>query len=406
MADVSRKRIVITGVGGLCSIGANADEIWNSMRNGRCGLKPLTFDRRDLKVNIGGEIPVIDDSSIDARQRMTMGRFSVLSSLAASEAATHAKLHVAALDPQRIGAIVGVAVWGADAVDESYRDVFLEGKKRANIFTVPRAMPGAAAAQVSITLGLKGPVYGVSSACASSNHAICAAVDQIRLGRADVMLVGGADTPMQYGILKAWEAMRVLARDGCRPFSDDRDGLVLADGAGMAVVESLEHARARGAPILAEIVGCGLSADANDIVSPTVEGPAAAIQACLDDAGLSGEAVDYINAHGTATRANDRIETQAIRSVFGRYADRLSVSSTKSMHGHCLGASGAIELIACVNAIRYGIVPPTIGYTTPDAECDLDITANEARERAISVALSNAFAFGGMNAVVAFRKFQ
>jgi nodulation protein E len=200
--------------------------------------------------------------------------------------------------------------------------------------------------------------------------------------------------------------MRVLARDGCRPFSDNRDGLVLADGAGMAVIESLDHARARGAHILAEIIGCGMSADANDIVSPTVEGPAAAISACLEDAGLSVEEVDYINAHGTATRANDRIETQAIRSVFGRHADRLSVSSTKSMHGHCLGASGAIELIACVNAIQHGLVPPTIGYTTPDPECDLDITPNEARARSISVSLSNAFAFGGMNAVVAFRRFQ
>jgi nodulation protein E len=237
----------------------------------------------------------------------------------------------------------------------------------------------------------------------SANHALSAAMDQIRLGRADVMIVGGADTPMQYGILKAWEAMRVLARDACRPFSDDRDGLVLADGAGIAVIETLEHARARGAPILAEIVGCGLSADASDIVSPTIDGPAAAIRACLEDAGLSEDAVDYVNAHGTATKANDRIETQAIRSVFGRAANRLSVSSTKSMHGHCLGASGAIELIACVNAIRHGIIPPTIGYTRPDPECDLDVTPNVARERAVSVALSNSFAFGGMNAVIALR---
>lgn len=400
---MSRTRIVITGLGGLCSIGANVDEIWDAMRHGRCGLGPLTFDRRDLKTNIGGEIPVVDDSGIEARHRPAMGRFSVLAALAAKEAVRRAKLDVSQIDSQRIGAVLGVAVWGADAVDESYRDVFLEGKKRANILTVPRAMPGAAAAQVSITLGLRGPVFGVTSACSSANHALSAAMDQIRLGRADVMIVGGADTPMQYGILKAWEAMRVLARDACRPFSDDRDGLVLADGAGIAVIETLEHARARGAPILAEIVGCGLSADASDIVSPTIDGPAAAIRACLEDAGLSEDAVDYVNAHGTATKANDRIETQAIRSVFGRAANRLSVSSTKSMHGHCLGASGAIELIACVNAIRHGIIPPTIGYTRPDPECDLDVTPNVARERAVSVALSNSFAFGGMNAVIALR---
>jgi nodulation protein E len=308
------------------------------------------------------------------------------------------------MDPARIGAVIGVAVWGSDAVDEAYRDVFLEGKKRAHILAVPRAMPSAPAGQVSMHLGLRGPVFGVTSACSSSNHAICAAADQLRLGRADIMLAGGADTPLVYGILKVWESLRVLARESCRPFSADRDGLVMADGAGVAVLETLEHATARGAPILAELVGCGTSADANDIVTPTVEGPAAAMQACLDDAGLPAGAVDYINAHGTATKANDRTETQAIRSVFGEHADRLSVSSTKSMHGHCLGASGAIELIACVNAIRHGVVPPTIGYTVPDPECDLDITANVAKERPVNVAMSNAFAFGGMNAVIALRK--
>jgi nodulation protein E len=403
---VGGRRIVITGLGGICSIGANAHEIWESMREGRCGLKPLTLDRRDLKTNIGGEISNIDDSAIEPRHRQAMGRFSVLAALAGLEAASQAKLDAAALDAKRVGAVVGVAVWGADAVDDSYRDVFIEGKKRAHILTVPRAMPGAAAAQVSMTLGLKGPVFGVTSACSSANHALCAAMDQIRLGRADIMLAGGADTPMQYGILKAWEAMRVLARDSCRPFSEDRDGLVLADGAGMVVIESLEHARARGAPILAEIIGCGLSADASDIVSPTIEGPIAAIRACLEDAGVAANAVDYINAHGTATRANDRIEVQAIHSVFGEHAKRLSVSSTKSMHGHCLGASGAIELIACVNAIREEIVPPTIGCTKQDPECDIDVTPNHARRRPIDVVLSNSFAFGGMNAVVALRRYS
>jgi nodulation protein E len=253
--------------------------------------------------------------------------------------------------------------------------------------------------------GLRGPVFGVTSACSSANHAISAAVDQLRLGKADIMLAGGTDTPVVYGILKVWETLRVLARESCRPFSADRDGLVLSDGAGVAVLETLDHAKARGAPILAEVVGCGLSADAADIVTPTVEGPSAAMQACLDDAGLSTSAVDYINAHGTGTKANDRTETQAIRAVFGKEADRLSVSSTKSMHGHCLGASGAIELIACVNAIRHGIVPPTIGYGVPDPDCDLDITANVARERPVGVAMSNAFAFGGMNAVIALSAF-
>ena len=398
------QRVVITGLGGLCAIGSDADSIWQSMCEGRCGLGPLTIDRRDLKTNIGGEIGAIEDSAIDPRRRATMGRFSVLAVLAAGEALAASGVDLSTADPARIGAAIGVAVWGADAVDESYQDVFLEGKKRTNIFTVPRAMPSAPAGQVSMQYGLRGPVFGVTSACSSANHAISAALDQLRLGRADIMLAGGTDTPMQYGILKTWESLRVLARQACRPFSADRDGLVLADGAGVAVLETLEHATARNAPILAEIAGCGLSADAGDIVSPTVEGPSVAMQACLDDAGLAATAVDYINAHGTATKANDRIETQAIRAVFGEHADRLSVSSTKSMHGHCLGASGAIELIACVNAIRYNVVPPTIGYTTADPECDLDVTANEARERPVNVAISNAFAFGGMNAVIAVRK--
>ncbi|TDI55947.1 MAG: beta-ketoacyl-[acyl-carrier-protein] synthase family protein [Alphaproteobacteria bacterium] len=401
---MSRQRVVITGLGGLCAIGTDADSIWQSMCAGRCGLGPLTIDRRDLRTNIGGEIGAIAEDGIDPRRRVTMGRFSVLAVLAAGEALAASGLDLRTADPKRIGAVIGVAIWGADAVDESYRDIFLEGKKRTNIFAVPRAMPSAPAGQVSMQYGLRGPVFGVTSACSSSNHAILAAIDQLRLGRADIMLAGGTDTPMQYGILKVWETLRVLARQSCRPFSADRDGLVLADGAGVAVLETWEHATARNAPILAEIVGCGMSADAGDIVSPSVEGPVAAMQACLNDAELPATAIDYINAHGTATKANDRIETQAIRAVFGDHADKLAVSSTKSMHGHCLGASGAIELIACVNAIRHGIVPPTIGYTTPDPECDLEITANVAQERPVNVAISNAFAFGGLNAVIAVRK--
>lgn len=399
-----RKRIAITGLGGLCAVGANAPAIWRSMSEGHCGLGELTIERRDLKTSFGGQISSFDDSAIDPKQRVTMGRFSVLAVLAAREAVRSAGLDLWTIDPKRVGAVVGVAVWGSDAVDEAYRDVFLEGKKRVSIFTVPRGMPSAPAAQVGIHLGLRGPVVGVSTACSSANHALSAAVDHLRLGRADVMLAGGADAPLQYGILKAWEAMRVLARDACRPFSSDRDGLVLAEGAGMAVLESWEHAVARDATILAELVGCGLSADAGDIVSPTREGPIEAIRGCLEDAGVSADSVDYINAHGTATKTNDRIETQAIRSVFGAHADRLNVSSTKSMHGHCLGASGAIEMIACVNAIRHGIVPPTVGYTTADPDCDLNFTVNVAQERRVDIALSNAFAFGGMNAVIAFRK--
>lgn len=403
---MERRRVVITGLGGLSCIGTNAPDIWNAMKAGTCGLGPIVNEPlHSLKVGVGGEIGPLPEHDLDKRTLMTMARFSLIAVLAAREAAAQAGLDLNTLDSDRAGASVGVAVWGADAVETNYRDVLVEGKKRANVFTVPKAMPGAAAGQVSMACGLRGPVFGVSSACSSANHAVASAFDQLQMGRADIMLAGGTDTPISFGILKAWEALRVLAREACRPFSADRDGLVLSDGAGMAVLETLEHAQARGATVLAELAGVGLSADASDITSPTVEGPAAAMQRCLADAGLDAGDVDYVNAHGTGTQYNDRIETQAIRRVFGDHADALSVSSTKSMHGHCLGASGAMEMIACVNAINDNVVPPTAGYNEPDPECDLDVTPNVARERTVDVAISNAFAFGGTNAVLAFKRF-
>ena len=255
-------------------------------------------------------------------------------------------------------------------------------------------------------LGLRGPVFAVSSACSTANHSIAAAADQIALGRADVMLAGGTEAPLVWGVLKGWEALRVLAKETCRPFSADRDGLVIGEGAGVVVLERLEHALARGATILAEYAGAGLSADATDIVAPTVEGPTAAMANCLADAGLKPEEVDYVNAHGTGTRMNDQIETQAIRRAFGDAADRLSVSSTKSMHGHCLGATAAIEMIACVRAVTDGVVPPTANYRAPDPACDLDVTPNAARRREVRAAISNAFAFGGTNATVAVKAYR
>ena len=266
-------------------------------------------------------------------------------------------------------------------------------------------MPSTAAVHTSMIHGLKGPVYGVTSACSSANHAFSTALDLLRAGRADAIVAGGSDAPLSYGVVKAWESMRILAKTGCRPFSADREGLVLGDGAGVLVLETLESAERRGATILAELLGSGLSADAGDIVAPTVEGPASAIRDCLANAGLDPSEIDYINAHGTATLGNDRIETAAIREVFGKRADDISVSSTKSMHAHCMGASGALEAIACLGAIREGIIPPTVNYTEPDPECDLDVTPNVARQRKVSVALSNAFAFGGANSVIAFRAF-
>jgi len=402
---MDQRRVVITGMGGICALGGNSDAIWTSMKEGRDGCRPLEMDTRDLKVKIGcGIIDYPEDDGIDKRQGLTMSGISRISVIAARQAMKQAGLEPGEFNPQRSGAVVGVGIFGTDAVDQSYVDIFLEKKKRAHIFTVPRVMPSGPSGHVSIAMGLKGPVFGVTSACASGNHAFISAIDQIRLGRADVMLAGGAELALVYGPLKAWESLRVLARTVCRPFSADRDGLVLGDGAAIAVLESYEHAKARGANILAEIIGVGMSGDASDIVNPTVEGPAAAMRNCLADAGITADQVDYINAHGTATQTNDLTETRVIREVFGSAADTVSVSSTKSMHGHCLGASSAIELIACVNAVREGVIPPTINYTTADPLCDLDVTPNVAREKKVDIAISNAFAFGGTNAVIAVKK--
>jgi nodulation protein E len=398
------KRVVITGMGGICGLGTNAPAIWNEMRAGRSAIGAITSPQlHDLKVKVGCEIKTLPDHGIDRKQLVSMDRFSLLAVIAAREALQQSGLVPDEATTYRMGTIVGVGVCGWEAIEESYRAILLEGKNRAGIFTVPKVMPSAASGQVSMNLGLRGPVFGVTSACSSSNHAIASAVDQIRLGRADVMVAGGTDAPLVWGILKGWEALRVLAPDTCRPFSADRQGLSLGEGAGMAVLETYEHAVARGATILAEIAGAGLSADASDIVAPTIEGPTAAMRACLADAGLNPEDVDYLNAHGTGTKANDQIETAAIKRVFGDAAYKLSISSTKSMHAHCLGASGALEMIACVMAIREGIVPPTANFREADPDCDLDVTPNVARERKVRAAISNGFAFGGTNAVLAFK---
>jgi nodulation protein E len=399
-----QQRIVVTGIGGLCGLGNDVASIWDGMREARSAIGPITtIDLRDLKVAAGCEIKQLPDHGIDRKRTVTMDRFSLLAVIAAREAMAHAGLAVTDGNTYRIGAVVGVGVYGAETVDENYRQLLINNKPRAGIFAVPKAMPGAAAGQVSMNLGLRGPTFGVTSACASSNHALASALDQLRLGRADAMIAGGTEAPLVWGVLKGWEALRILSPDTCRPFSADRQGLVIGEGAGMVVLETYEHAKARGANILAELAGAGLSADASDIVAPTVEGPAAAMRACLADAGLNPEDVDYLNAHGTGTKANDQIETVAIKQAFGPHAGRLSISSTKSVHAHCFGASGAIEMIACIMAIREGVVPPTANYREPDPDCDLDVTPNVARERDVRAAISNGFAFGGTNAVVAFR---
>jgi nodulation protein E len=402
---MARQRIVITGLGGICGLGVDVASIWDAMKAGRSAIGEITTaPLYEVKVRIGAEIKQVPDGDFDRRRLATMDRYSLIAVIAAGEALKQSGVSVSKANTGRIGAVVGTGIFGAETLEDNYRGLLVEKRSRANVFAVPRAMPGAPAGQTSMVYGLRGPVFGVTSACSSSNHAIISAVDQLRLGRADIMLAGGTDAPLTYGVLKGWEALRAVARDTCRPFSADRDGLVLGEGAGMAVLETYEHAKARGATILAELAGTGMSGDASDIVAPTVEGPTAAMKACLADADLAPEDIDYVNAHGTGTKFNDQLETQAIRRAFGKHADALSVSSTKSMHAHCMGASGAIELIACVMAIREGVVPPTANYREKDPDCDLDVTPNVARQRKVRAAVSNAFAFGGTNAVVAVKE--
>ena len=302
--------------------------------------------------------------------------------------------------------VTGSCVGGQTTEDEGFVNLYRNNIPRVNPFTIPRTMENAAASRISLETGVVGPTYTISTACSSSNHAIGQAFWMVRSGAAAMAITGGSEAVFSLGFLKAWEAMRVVSPDTCRPFSKDRRGLILGEGAAMLVLEPLDAARARGAPIIGEIVGFGMSSDAFHITQPSPDGAARAMRAALSDAGIEPSQIGYINAHGTATLANDATETAAIRKVFLAHADRLAVSSTKSMHGHTLGAAGAIEAAATLLALRHGILPPTANFTEPDPACDLDVIPNTARPAAVEFALSNSFAFGGLNAVLAFRRVE
>ena len=292
---------------------------------------------------------------------------------------------------------------GLNTWDDSYRLVYEENKRRVHPFVVPKLMNNAAASNISIKYGLLGPSFSVSTACSSSNHAIGLAFQMIRSGMSDLMLTGGSESTLCFGGVKAWEGLRVMSNTACRPFCATRSGMIQGEGAAVFVLEEYDAARTRGADILAEITGFAMTSDAKDIVNPSRAGAARAIRGALEDSKSAAGEVGYINAHGTGTAANDKTECAAIREVFGTSADELMLSSTKSMHGHLIGGTGAVELIACISALRDGIVAPTINYRKFDPACDLDVVPNEARQARISAAMSNAFAFGGMNAVIVLR---
>ena len=390
-------RVVITGLGVVSPFGRGKEANLDALRSARSGIRTISsIDPSTLTCRIAGEVPG------ELTEHRGHDRFTRFALLAAEEAAAQAG--DLGLEPERVGVLIGTGLGGAETLDHNYRRMYAEGG-RPHPLGIPSSMYNAAAAAVSVKLQAKGVSYAVVSACASSAHAIGLAAQTIRTGQADAVYAGGADAPLSVGIVRAWEVLRVLAVDNehpeeaCRPFSADRKGMVLAEGAAVLVLESLENARRRGAEILGEIAGFGATSDAGHVTDPSADGAARAMRLALTDAKL--DRVDYINAHGTGTRANDPTETEAIRAVFG--ADAPPASSTKSLHGHAMGASGSIEIAASLLALRDGFLPPTVNLTNPDPACDLDYVPNEPRPARATTFLSNSFGFGGMNAVVAVR---
>ena len=400
------KRVVITGAGTINALAHNVPETLKAMAEGRCGIGQLVMqDVERLAVQIGAQVQGFEPENLFNRQQLSLfDRFTQFTLIAAREAIAQSGLSFSGELAARSGVILGNSGGGMTTLDENYRSVYEEGKNRVHPFVVPKLMNNAAASHVSMEFNLKGPSFTVASACASSNHAMAQAFQMVHGGLAPVMVTGGSESMLCFGGVKAWEGLRVMSKDACRPFSANRNGMVQGEGAGIFVFEEYEHARARGADILAEVAGFAMSSDAADIVMPSKQGAARAISGALRDAKLNREDVGYINAHGTGTAANDKTECAAVADAFGAHADKLMISSTKSMHGHLIGGTGAVELLACIMALRDGIIAPTIGYEEADPECALDIVPNEAREAKVSAALSNAFAFGGLNAVIALRK--
>ncbi|PTE15084.1 beta-ketoacyl-[acyl-carrier-protein] synthase family protein [Pseudogemmobacter blasticus] len=395
------KRVVITGAGTVNALAGDVPGTLEAMAAGRSGIGPLAFRDVDrLSVRIGAQVQGWDEAARFSRNEIAVyDRFTQFAVTAAAEALAMAGEGAG----QGAGAIIGSAAGGIGTWEDNYRAVFAEGKNRVPPLVVPRLMVNAAASHVAMRHGLTGPSFAVSSACASSNHALGLAFRMVRDGQAPAMLAGGAEAMLCFGGIKAWESLRVLSPDGCRPFDARRNGLVMGEGAAVFVLEDADRAAARGAMPLAEISGFGMTADAGDIVVPSVDGAAAAIRAALDEARIDASEVGYVNAHGTGTQVNDRSEVAAIRRAFGSAAEGLMVSSTKALHGHAIGATGAIELLAVIMALRDGIIAPTLGLDQPDPACDLDHVPNEARRARVGAALSNAFAFGGLNAVLALR---
>jgi nodulation protein E len=398
-------RVVITGAGTINALGGSVPETLQAMREGQLGIGPLQMRDLDrLSVKIGGQIKNFDPEAHFDRQKLALyDRVTQLALLASREAMAQSGLEITEELSETTGVVLGTAAGGMNTWDDNFRSVYEEGKNRVHPFVVPKLMTNAAASHLSMAHNIKGPSLTVSTACASSNHAIGLAFQMVRSGMARVMLSGGADAMLTFGGIKAWEGLRVMSKTACRPFSANRSGMVQGEGAGVFVLETYEGAKARGAEILAELIGFSMTSDAGDIVMPNQHGAVRAIRGALRDARLDPQDIGYINAHGTGTAANDKTECAAVTEAFGAHAPALMMSSTKSMHGHLIGGTGAVEFLACLMALRDGVIAPTIGYEQQDPNCALDVVPNVARQAKVTATLSNAFAFGGMNAVLALK---
>lgn len=402
------RRVVITGIGVVSALGNNTQDFWTSLKNGRSGIQKMTkLNLPNLRFQNAAEVRGFNaEDYFDEKTLYWLDPFAQYGIVAAREAVRDSGIEFTAELKENAGVITGSCVGGKETEDNLFRKLYAEGKERQPPTTIPKVMSNAVASHVSIEYGLTGATFTISTACSSANHAIGQAFWLIRQGTLDAAITGGSEAPLSNGHLQAWAMLRVVSPNTCRPFSKDRSGMILGEGGAMFVLETLEAAQARGAKIYAEIVGFGMSADAHHLTMPIAEGAAKAIRGALRDGNLQPQEIGYVNAHGTATQANDPMETRAIRTVFGTHADQLAVSSTKSMHGHTLGAAGAIEAAATVLALQNSILPPTANFNEPDPECDLDVIPNEARPAEIEAAISNSFAFGGLNAVLAFKSWR
>jgi nodulation protein E len=395
-------RVVVTGIGVVSPIGSTREEFWSGLVEARSGIGPIkNIPTERLAARIAAQVLDFDPAQhFDPKRQNLLDRFSQFAVVAARAAVHDAQLTLTEEMALLAATVVGNGAGGQNTVDDSYYKFYGQNAPRVHPLTIPRWMINAAASQVSMDLGLKGPTYVISSACASGTHAIGQAFQLVRTGQSPVALAGGTEACLTVGTFKCWEALRVLSADTCRPFSRTRSGLVLGEGAAMVVLETRERAVARGAPIYAEISGFGMSADAGDIIAIDPDGAARALRAALIDAKVNPDDIDYVNAHGTGTALNDKAETLALRKAFSASAERLAVSSSKGVLGHSLGAAGALEFAATTLALHHQTIPPTANFEEPDPDCDLDYVPNAARNAPLQNAMSSSFAFGGLNAVL------